>query len=694
MDVKRLKVGKTPLDQSKELSGRCNRSNILVKDESANPFHTFKDRRCAALLEKHSGERSIVFVQITNGNSGYSLGMMAKAKAEETGGNILVVNIVPKGISYKIRETLQECSYVVEMDLGKEVITLDKMREVARSATGFEGPDSQIVNVESFKLEGGYAEIVNEIAEKGVVPNYIFCPVGEGELLVEIAEAAQAVFGEMPPRIIGVTVNENVLVHEKIEEVEGLLKIDSIQKQVADKLVNGYSKFAGIIRRLREGGKVELRVAEEIEIAEADHILKACGIKAEPSAVVAFCGAMAYNALNRRDTVVIINSGKGIYDERNAEIQLESSSIRNYIDSEGNNAIMRAIKRRDFALVKRMFEEKHLEVKSGLFGECVCSRPPSDLLLHQNLDGENALLIAVKYRLPEIAEFLLDIAIERGINSMAFRHRDGSRIIDAHDQSGKGVLYYAIRNKQWGIAKKIAEEMWPVPLPTEEASSSDPLYLACCSGDAEAEKIIPCLLWKRIDGYEEEFLAPVFSVSSHKHEFPLYPASEWASLETLKLLIEAGEREYEYLMARKMEIKKAIDEKNYPEVLRLCKNKRRIRKAIDLKITMGKVISVNDTVLSWLLEELNDAKTEKDVRRIEFRILKLIAAGIPLDRQDWKGRGPLKRVESAGSVLLTDVITQKMGIEGEEREKMLRRVKEASIIRKEGWISPLRQEQE
>ena len=683
------------MDQSKELSGKCNRSNVLIKDESANPFHTFKDRRCAALLEKHSDKESVVFVQITNGNSGYSLGMLAKEKRKETNRNLLVVNIVPKGISHKIREKLQECSYVVEMDLGKEVITLEKMREVARSITSFKGPDSQIINVESFKLEGGYAEIVNEIAEIGVVPDYIFCPVGEGELLVEITEASQNLFRKKPPKIIGVTVNDNILVHDEIGEAEGLLKIDSIQNQVADKLVNGYSKFAGIIRGLKEERKIDLRVAEEIEIAEADHTLKTCGIKAEPSAVVAFCGAMAYNALNQEDTVVIINSGKGIYDERNADLQLESCSVRNYIDSEGNDALMRAIKRRDFELVKRIFEEKHLKTEIGLFGEYAHSRPPSDLLMHQNLNGENALLIAVKYRLPQIAEFLLDIAIDSGINSRDFRHRDGSRIIDAHDQSGKGVLYYAIENKHWGIARRIAEKMWPMPLPGKETSQYDPLYLACCSGDTEAEKIIPLLLRNIVydKKTEEKLFFPVFLVSSQKKMFPLYPASKWASVETLNKLICAGEREYEYLKAKNIEIKKAIDEKNYLEVLRLCRCEATHPNVLDPKITMGNITSVNDIVLFWLFEELNDAKTEKEIQMNELRIQKLIAAGIPLHRKDWKGRSPLKRAESAGSVFLADIIIRKTGIGKEEREKILSRTRRAKVIKKGGWISPLRKEQ-
>ena len=303
-----VNVGNTPLQKSIEMCGRCRGAAVYIKREDKNPFGTFKDRRCAALLEIHRNREEVIFVHITSGNSGYSLGMMAKEEERKTGRRITIVNLIPKGTSKAIKERLESCSVVREIDVSKEIISLDRMKAIAREATGYNGPERNIVHVEEYGLANGYRNIVKEIASEGIKPSYIFCPVGEGELATELAAASESVWGKDAPKIVGVTIKQNTILRD-----EDFLPNPG--KSIADKLVNGYSKFKQLVKNFIENGRIELLSVSESEIAKEYSYLNNIGINVEPSAAVAFCGAEKYN-LKPEDVVVIINTGKGIYDQK------------------------------------------------------------------------------------------------------------------------------------------------------------------------------------------------------------------------------------------------------------------------------------------------------------------------------------------------------------------------------------------
>jgi len=302
---------RTPMFKSIEMCGRCNGASVFVKREDKNPFGTFKDRRCAALLEQHSTKNELIFVHITTGNSGYSLGMMAQEEGRKTGRKIHVVNIIPEGLPSAIKKRLESCSAVHEMDLSKGIVSTDEMRAIARKLTGYSGPEENLVSVESYGLANGYKNIIREMAEEGVKPKYIFVPVGEGELITELAREAESVWGTEAPKLVGVTVSQNAIV----KDVDFLKKTG---KSLADKLVNGYSKFKDLVLGFVKTGRIELKTVSEGEIAREYKWLNSIGIAVEPSAAAAFCGAVKYD-LKPEDTVVIINTGKGVYDQSAVE---------------------------------------------------------------------------------------------------------------------------------------------------------------------------------------------------------------------------------------------------------------------------------------------------------------------------------------------------------------------------------------
>lgn len=319
---------RTPLTESKtELFSGLNRVKVYIKDESRNPFGTFKDRRCSALIEQYSRIDPLYFVQISSGNSAYSMAKFAEMARNE-GRNVEVVNIIPKEVRPEIKQKLSEYPRLVEVDLSKKEITFEEMQRIVRKHTGLDIPGDNILGVEKHNLEGGYRQIVHEIKEQlaqmGETPTHIFCPVGEGELLTEIAQEAELVFEKNTPKIVGVTIDNNVFVHPDGKE-DGFVRIKEVGVEVADKLVNGYSKFWKAVKGMEQSGRVELKTAEAQEIADMYYELEHLSINAEPSAAIAFCGAMNYE-FQPDDVVVIINSGKGIYSE---EVAFDIAKNRN-----------------------------------------------------------------------------------------------------------------------------------------------------------------------------------------------------------------------------------------------------------------------------------------------------------------------------------------------------------------------------
>jgi hypothetical protein len=243
------------------------------------------------------------------------MGMLAGAWNDKNGQKVQVVNIVDKGISRAVRKKLESCSIVHRMDLSHGIISDDALRDIAvrcvRERTNKHVDEKNVISVESHGLVDGYRQIIKEIAADGVKPTYIFCPVGGGELATELAAQAAETWGQGAPKIVGVTIRQNILAKAK----EFLKKPG---RSIADKLVSGYSKFNPLVKKMVSEGRIDLRTAGEWELAGEYKWLNTHGISAEPSAAAAFCGAVKYD-LKPTDTVVIINTGKGIYDQSAVE---------------------------------------------------------------------------------------------------------------------------------------------------------------------------------------------------------------------------------------------------------------------------------------------------------------------------------------------------------------------------------------
>ena len=289
---------------------------VYIIDESVNPqSRTFKDLRNQDLLENTRGLTEVVFVQITQGNSGYSMGRLAQQeRALYPERQIHVVNIIPKGLSKRIRRELESCSTVIEMDLSKREISRTELIEIARERTGYSGPN--VLTVENKEITGnGYSIIIDDLARAPIIRGqitHVVCPVGGGELAVVLAKTAEAKWRNEAPKIIGFTDPTNPLLGNNGNFVTNL------GDGIADKLRSGYTIFFDAVKDLISKGKMELFAVSNREILEAYEALNREGLLCEPSAAAAFAGAMNYS-FKPDDIVVIINTGRGLFDEKSVD---------------------------------------------------------------------------------------------------------------------------------------------------------------------------------------------------------------------------------------------------------------------------------------------------------------------------------------------------------------------------------------
>ncbi|MFH1785284.1 MAG: PLP-dependent lyase/thiolase [Candidatus Micrarchaeota archaeon] len=320
-----LRIGHTPLREYHQVSGMCRGARAFIKDESVNEISgTHKDRRCEALLATVKPDEKAVLIHITCGNSGLSMGQLTKTLAESEGRDwksfrVKVVNIVSKDLPKVIKDRLKECSFVHEMDLTNHELTQDEMRSIAKRLT--DCTDEEVRMVESYQLDTGYRTIIQEIqrdlAARGIPspPSHIVCPVGSAELAIELVVEASNLWGEDAPKIIGVSIPTNA-------HISGKRFSKKRDRSIADKIVTPCSPYSELVRDLQSANKLELITVKDRDILRMYRRLQEIGIHSEPSAAIAFAGAMQYSrgyGLGAKDTIVIVNTGEGVYDKKAVE---------------------------------------------------------------------------------------------------------------------------------------------------------------------------------------------------------------------------------------------------------------------------------------------------------------------------------------------------------------------------------------
>ncbi len=270
----KFKSGKTPLLKVDEFCNHFGIPNLLVKDESKNPFGTWKDRRAELIIKKAKHEFVDKLCLITSGNAGFSL---AKYAAKS---NIKVVSIVDINLPSSIKEPLQEICYkVIETKLSESILKPEEVIALAREN------DKEVIWDVTNGFQDAYESIIREI--KNDNPDYIICPIGSGEAFVGLFDGIQKL--KIKTILIGVG--------------------PETSPSFADKLHTPWTPYQAKMESILAQGNRIIRLTEP-EIREAYNFAKD-RINCEPSSAVVF-GAFSKMNFERDKKIIIINSGKGL----------------------------------------------------------------------------------------------------------------------------------------------------------------------------------------------------------------------------------------------------------------------------------------------------------------------------------------------------------------------------------------------
>lgn len=264
--------GNTPLFKIDIISKIFNLPNLYIKDESKNPFGTWKDRKSEFILNNLDSNIQEIRT-ITSGNFGYSLSSFLKNK------KLQITSLVDKKVDHFVKQKLREVgSEIIELDLSKKIYTSEDILSFNQKY------DSIVIDVTN-GYEKAYENIIKEI--KDIKFDYILCPIGSGEAFVGILNGIKKY--KYKTKLVGV----------KPKQIPS----------VADKLYRIYSPYDNFIN-INLSKDILVFDLKENEIIEVFEKVKNF-IDCEYSSSVVFAVLNKLN-LTKDNKVLIINSGRVI----------------------------------------------------------------------------------------------------------------------------------------------------------------------------------------------------------------------------------------------------------------------------------------------------------------------------------------------------------------------------------------------
>ncbi len=269
-----FRSGETPLIKNDALCHEFGVRELYVKDESKNPFGTWKDRRSELILKKAKSEFVDKLCLITSGNAGFSLAGFTQNSGTK------IVSIVDLNLPPSIKESLKNvCHKVIEIDLSKKILKPEEVIALAREN------EREVVWDVTNGYHNAFESVVDEIAVEK--PDYLVCPVGSGEAYVGLFDGLVRM--NLKTTLIGVTAKEN--------------------PSFADKLHTPWTPYANKIRSILDAGHKLIELNED-EIKVAFDQVKGL-VECEPSSAVVF-GITSQIKLKNDDKIILVNSGKGL----------------------------------------------------------------------------------------------------------------------------------------------------------------------------------------------------------------------------------------------------------------------------------------------------------------------------------------------------------------------------------------------
>jgi threonine synthase len=307
-----LRVGWTPLY---DRSGLLGLRSLFIKDDSANPTASLKDRASSVAVARALDERATAVAAASTGNAGSSLAGLAAAE-----GMPCFIFVPADAPSPKVAQLLVYGATVFAVEGS-----YDEAFELAAEAIERYGWYNRSCAINPYLVEGKKT-VAFEICEQlGFhAPDRVFVPVGDGCIMSGVykgfSEFAKIGLTDRVPELVGVQAEGCSPITRAFDGECELTPCEACT--LADSIAAGHPRnWRKATRGVRESGGSMMTVTDDEILQAMAELGRKTGIFAEPAGATAYAGLRKWvreGRLGLEETVVVLMTGSGLKDTESA----------------------------------------------------------------------------------------------------------------------------------------------------------------------------------------------------------------------------------------------------------------------------------------------------------------------------------------------------------------------------------------
>ena len=343
-DTKRpnLRIGNTPIYNSKEMGKKLGLNNLIIKDDGLNPTGSLKDRASAmaAVKAREAGAKTVACS--STGNAASSLAGNIASMEDEMNAIIFVPERAPSG---KVAQLLV---------YGAEVVSVQDSYEAAYylsdEAIKKWGWYNRNAAINPYLVEGKKTSVL-EMAEQfnWEMPDWVVFSVGDGCTIAGaykgLYDLKQIGFIDRIPRLLGVQAAGCAPITKAFRTGKDLVVTD--ENTIADSIAVGSPRnYRKALNAVKNSKGEYINVSDE-EILNMIKLLgSTTGIFGEPAGVAGLAGiknAVKEGIIGKEESVAVVITGNGLKDIDNArkaageliEIEADIDKLAEMFDKKG-----------------------------------------------------------------------------------------------------------------------------------------------------------------------------------------------------------------------------------------------------------------------------------------------------------------------------------------------------------------------
>ncbi len=343
-DTKRpnLRIGNTPIYNSKEMGKKLGLNNLIIKDDGLNPTGSLKDRASAmaAVKAREAGAKTVACS--STGNAASSLAGNIASMEDEMKAIIFVPERAPSG---KVAQLLV---------YGAEVVSVQDSYEAAYylsdEAIKKWGWYNRNAAINPYLVEGKKTSVL-EMAEQlnWEMPDWVVFSVGDGCTIAGaykgLYDLKQIGFIDRIPRLLGVQAAGCAPITKAFRTGKDLVVTD--ENTIADSIAVGSPRnYRKALNAVKNSKGEYINVSDE-EILNMIKLLgSTTGIFGEPAGVAGLAGiknAVKEGIIGKEESVAVVITGNGLKDIDNArkaageliEIEADIDKLAEIFDKKG-----------------------------------------------------------------------------------------------------------------------------------------------------------------------------------------------------------------------------------------------------------------------------------------------------------------------------------------------------------------------